>query len=353
MKKNNVKILVNVSLAIVCIALFLLLFISILFAFNQNVLAVILSVGLGLFIILVSNSIFHELGHAIIGVFSGLELYSIKFFCFLFVREKGKIKFKFDKSLGELGSTVLNPKTKEKVLKKYVASAMGGLGATFILLLAQILICSLTKNLIVYCALGITFPLTVYIFMVNLLPVFENNDGYLVYKYLSGGDEREIIENYFTLIAELFLGVEPCDVTPSLLIKYNGVSGYSANIRYLRYLAFIRSDEERALKELREISDLSAISNLNDEIFEELFFSAILLNDKRFIKANEQSALAVFEKPVRPQTYRIHGAYRIWSGEKDWAKLILKSGIEFCKDYAVKGLASSEKKYMELLIKNI
>ena len=268
-------------------------------------------------------------------------------------KSKNGLKLGFDKSSKELGETILNPKGTDKVLQKYVLSACGGLGATLLIMVAQVLICLLCNSLLVYCSLGITFPLTVYFFMINFLPVFENNDGYLIYKYLSGGEERVIIDNYFKAVSSLYSGVEPCDLDSSLLVRYDGINGYSVNIRYLRYLAYVKSDEERALKELREISDLSEISSLNDEIFEELFFNALLLNDKKFIKLHEAEAVAVFENAVRPQTYRVHASYRIWSGEKDWAKLILKSGIEFCKSYAVKGIAKSEEKYMKILLNNL
>ncbi|MBQ3235149.1 MAG: hypothetical protein IJA97_03210 [Clostridia bacterium] len=352
MRKNKIKLLINISLALACSALFILLLLSVINGYSDSVLKILISAGVGLIAVYLLNSILHELGHLIVGLSCGLKFYSIKFLWFLVKVVNGRITFSLERAV-ELGSTVLSPNGTDKVLNKYVLSACGGLGATLALMIVQVAVCLASKSLIAYSALGITFPLTVYFFMVNLLPVFENCDGYLVYKYLSGGKERAIIENYFKATALLFSGVEPSDLDSTLLMRYDGVRGYSANIRYLRYLAYVKNDEERALKELREISDLSEISNLNDEIFEELFFSAILLNDKKFIKANEQSALAVFERPARPQTYRIHASYRIWSGEKDWAKLILSSGIKFCDDYAVKGIAKSEKSYMQLMLKNV
>ncbi len=353
MKKNRLKILANICLIAICFALFALLFISLIGGYKTDALRITISVVSGLFLVFILNSILHELGHAILGVLSGLELYSIKFLFIEFTKDKGEYKFGFSKSQGELGSTILNPKSSKKVAKKYVVSACGGLGATFILLVFQVLVCLASSSLVLYSALGITFPLTVYFFMINLLPTYEKCDGYLVYKYLSGGEDRKIIENYFKATAQLFEGVEPSDLDSTLLVNYKGVSGYSANVRYLRYLAYVKNDEERALKELREISDLSEITNLNDEIFEEIFFSAVLMGDKKFIKAHESSATAVFENSSRPQTYRIHACYRIYNGEKDWAKLILESGIKFCEDYPVKGIAKSEKKYMEILLKNL
>lgn len=353
MKKNKLKLFASVSLIIICFALFLLLLLAVISGYSGAVWKILLSAGVGLIVVYLLNSIVHELGHLIVGVSCGLEFYSIKFLWLKLVKGENGLKFSFEKSMGELGFTALNPIGKDKIAKKYVSSAVGGLLATFAILIVQVVICLTAKSLILYCALGITLPLTVYYFMVNLLPIFENNDGYLVYKYLSGGKERLILENYFKAVALLYDGVEPSDLDSSLLVHYDGVSGYSANVRYLRYLAYVKNDEERALKELREMSDLSEISNLNDEIFEEIFFSAVLMNDKKFILKNEPFAVAVFEKPIRPQTFRIHASYRIWTGEKDWAKLILQSGIEFCKTYAVKGIAKSEEKYMALLLKNL
>ncbi len=353
MRRNRLKILANICIIAICIAIFALLFLSVISGYKTSALKISISVVSGVVIVLILNSILHELGHAIIGSLCGLELYSIKFLFVEFTKDKGYYKLGLSKTQGELGFTVLNPKSTDKVAKKYVLSACGGLGGTFLLLLFQVLVCLLSESLVLYSAFGVTFPLTVYFFMVNLLPIFERCDGYLVYKYLSGGEEKLIIENYFKATASLFNGVEPSDLDSTLLVNYKGTEGYSANIRYLRYLAYVKNDEERALKELREISDLSEISNLNDEIFEEIFFSAVLMEDRKFIKANEASMVAVFEKPSRPQTYRIHACYRIWNGEKDWAKLILESGIKFCDDYPVLGIAKSEKKYMEILLKNL
>lgn len=353
MKKLRIKQLVNVSIALLCIALFSLLFISVLSIINVSILKVVISTAIGLIATLLLNVIFHELGHLIAGVFSGLKFYSIQFLWLFFGYENGKFKVKLKSTAGELGSTELLPQNSENAFKNYVNSALGGLVVTFALIILQVVICLSVTSLEIYCALGITFPLTVYIFLINFFPTFENNDGYLVYKYMSGGKDKVVCENYYTAVAELKNGVEPSDLDSSLLLNYGGTSGYGAGIRYLRYLAYIKHDEESALKELREISDLSENQFLSDEIYEELFFSAILLNDIKYIKTREVSMMPLFEKSVRPQTYRIHASYRIFTGETDWAKLILQSGIEFCKTYAIKGVAKAEEKYMQAILSSL
>ncbi|MBE5744310.1 MAG: hypothetical protein E7358_06325 [Clostridiales bacterium] len=352
MKKLKIKQLVNFSIALLCIALFALLLVSAI-GVGVSTLRVLISSFLGLAVTLIINVILHELGHLIVGVFSGLKFYSIQILWLFIGNENGKFKVKLKGTKGEFGSTELLPQNKENVLKNYVYSALGGLIATFILILIQVAICLTVKSIEVYSGLGITFPLTVYIFLVNFFPMFENNDGYLVYKYMSDGNDKVVCENYYTATAELISGIEPRDLDSSLLVNYSQSSSYSAGIRYLRYLAYINHDEESALKELREISDISENALLSDEIYEELFFSAILLNDVRYIKTREQSMTAIFEKSERPQTFRIHASYRFFTGEVDWAKSILQGGIEFCKNYPIKGIAKAEEKYMQAMLDNL
>ncbi len=353
MKKLRINQLVNLSIALVCIALFALLFISAISSPKISILKAVISALIGLIATLILNVALHELGHLIAGVFSGLKFYSIQILWLFIGYENGKFKLKFKRMGGELGSTELLPQSTENVFKNYVNSALGGLVVTFALIVIQVVVCLTVNVLEIYCALGITFPLTIYIFLVNFFPMFENNDGYLVYKFMSGGKDKVVLENYYSALAELKNGIEPCNLDSSLLLNYGGNEGYGAGIRYLRYLAYIKNDEESALKELREISDLSNNSFLADEIYEELFFSAIILNDVRYVKTRESNMTPLFEKCVRPQTFRIHASYRVFNGEIDWAKSILQGGIEFCKTYAIKGIAKSEEKYMQAMLDSI
>lgn len=336
-----------------CVVLFAYLAVNLLSAYKNEAIKVILSVIIGVLITLLLNSVLHELGHVIAGLLCGLKFNSVQFFCLFIGIVKGKLKIKYKNSGGEIGVSELIPNSCEKVLEKYVISAFGGLIFTFILLTVQILICLLSKSLIAYAGLGITFPITAYIFLINLFPSFENNDGHLIYTYLSGGKNKNVCSNYYRAIALLYEGVEPSEIEPSLLIDYQLESEYSVGIRYLRYLAYIKSDEERAISELRKISDLSKFYSIREEVFEELFFSALTIGDDKFVKAYEQDAIKIFSKDERPQSFRAHAVYRIKNGELDWAKLILSSGIEFCKTYPIKGIAKSEQKYMEIMLNNL
>ena len=348
MKKKTVNLIINGLTACLCIVLFAYLSVNLLTGYISQALKVILSVIVGVLITLALNSIVHELGHVLSGLLCGLKVNSVQFY-FLFIgKDKGKFKVKIKSSGGEIGVTDLAPKSTQKVLEKYVISAIGGLVATLILLIVQVLICLLSKSLILYAGLGITFPITAYIFLINLFPNFAGNDGYLIYTYLQGGNPKRVCQNYYLATALLYQGVEP-----SLLIDYGVESEYSVGIRYLRYLAYLQSDEETAIKELRKISDLSKFSTAREEVFEELYFSALTIGDNKFVKAYEDYALSIFSKQERPQSFRAHAVYLIKNGEMDWAKLILNSGVEFCESYPVKGVAKSEKRYMQEILNNL
>lgn len=353
MKKSRLKLIINALTAGLCVILFAYLAISLLTADLSKALTILLSLIIGVIVTYLLNSIIHELGHLVVGLISGLKFSSIQFLWLYIGKEQGKIKIRLKNSNGEVGLTELIPTSKDKVLEKYVSSALGGLVASFLLLTAQIIIALFSKSLIVYAGLGVTFPITAYILLINAFPVFENNDGYFIYTYLQGGEIRQVCKNYYEATALLYSGVEPSELEPSLLIDYQVENEYSVGIRYLRYLAYLQSDEERAIKELRKISDLSKFTSIREEVFEELFFSALTIGDDKFVKTYEQDAVRIFEKENRPQSYRAHAVYRIKNGEIDWAKLILKSGIKFCDSYAVKGVAKAEKRYMELILNNL
>lgn len=352
MKKQRVKDIVNALTAFLCVALLVFLVVNLITIYPDKIIEIIISVLVGALATVILNSIIHELGHILFGAVSGLKVYSAQFLNLFIGTENGKFKIKFKRS-SELGETVLLPKNTNSVAKKFIISAVGGLLFSLLLIVCQVLIVLFVDNFIVEAGLGATFPITVYFFLVNLFPLFENNDGCLVYNYLAGGERKIVLENYYKCVALLVGGTEPSELDGALLLRYDGCDGYHAYIDYLRYLAYVKNDEERAIEELRKLSDLSRVAYLNNEIFEEMFFASIILKDDKFIKAHAEEVVEILSLQERPQSYRIHACYRIYNGESDWAKLILESGIKYCDSYLIKGIATAEKKYMEAMLNNL
>ena len=353
MKRHKVKDIVNGLTALLCVALLVFLVVNLITVYPDKIIEIIISVLVGAVVTIFINSVIHELGHVLFGAIAGLKVYSVQFLNLFIGIENGKFKIKFKPLASELGETVLLPKNTQNVAKKFVISSVGGLLFSLLLIIAQVLIVLLVDNAIIEAGLGATFPITAYVFLINLFPLFENNDGCLVYNYLAGGERKVVLENYYKCVALLVGGTEPSELDGALLLRYDGCDGYHAYIDYLRYLAYVKNDEESAIKELRKLSDLSKVAYLNDEIFEEMFFASIILNDDKFIKAHAEEAVEIVSLQERPQSYRIHASYRIYNGEGDWAKLILESGIKYCDTYAIKGIATAERKYMEAMLNNL
>lgn len=348
MKKFKLKSFLNVIIAVFCVLTFAFLLMSSLTE-SMDFARVIAYSVLGCLITLFANIFLHEIFHLIFGAFAGLKFSELQLF-FLNLKKKGKkIKFKFKGADGVFGYSLMATDNPDGAMKKYVVSSFGGLLISFLIIVSQVVVSLSVKDLFLVVAIGNTLPISVYIFLINLLPVFENNDGSLIYLYAMGGEKKATCENYFKAVALLNSGVEPSNLDSKYLIKSDADFTYGAKIAYLRYLAYITSDEEEAFKELYSLSDLSKHQDMYDEIFEEMFFSAILMDDKKFIKNNENYAIKIFENPIRPQTFRVHASYRVYTEELDWAKLIVDSGISFCEDYEVKGIAKAEKSYLELI----
>ena len=160
MKKQKVKNLIEIFVALLCVIVFAFLILDLLLAFDWS-LTVIASVVVGALVVVLANSILHELGHLVFGLASGLKFVSIKILWLFIGNKQGKLKVELQPSGGEVGYTILAPNGKNNTFKKYVISAFGGLLFTFIILILQIALCLFLKdNLIVYAGLGITFPIT-------------------------------------------------------------------------------------------------------------------------------------------------------------------------------------------------
>ncbi len=343
MKNKTLKLALFILVILLPLALYVYQFASFYKAYKNYATKIILFSLLGLVVTLVLASLIHELGHAIIGKVLGLSVSKITVLFFTVSFENG-IKISFNKPVN-FGETVLEPNKQENYSKKIVASALGGIIASLIYLVIGMFIVAFAKSMPVVLIFGITYHLSAYVLLVNLIPFSEENDGFLLFNYyLKGEEERKIIDNALNATAQIMSGVQPKDLDSRFLTEFEVKVGYySSLIKYYRYLAFLWRDEERSFKELFELSDLDKISySLYEDVYKELFYSSILLKDDNFVKNNKDVVIGYLEKEQSPIDYRVHATYRIYNGEKDWAKLIIDSGIKNLEKSKKYGNASYE-----------
>ncbi len=342
MKKKFFSKLLEWALTLSLLGLYAFMLVEVLTK-TENLIFTIGLCVLGLIITVFLSSLAHEIGHLIFGIFAGLKLYSIMVLFIKLTFKKGKFpKIQFVLPI-DFGSTDFLPKTREKYYKKICVSALGGLIFSALYLIMGVTFIYV-GNYFTYLAFGITFPITAYIILVNLIPFDESSDGYLLFSAISGGQIKRIIDNCLTAIADITLGIQPKDLDSRLLAEFTkDCNAYSVRVIYLRYLAYFRRDRERAVKELISICDSQ---KLNEEfyilIFKELFYDALLKKDDDYIKANQEEAVNYLSYEMHASDYRIHATYRAYIGDKDWAKLIIKSGEENLENFIEKGIAIAE-----------
>ena len=350
MKSEKLKILLWGVVLAMTLGAFLIHFISILVAYYHMWAQVLLYSFLGLAITAFLAPLCHELGHVIVGLFCGFRLvsFSIGFLRFSFYK-KFKVSFI---GFHDFGETIMLPTTPKNYPEKLRATTIAGLIVSVIYMLVGMGIVFLSRNFYVVLLFGISYHLSAYVLLVNVLPFREDNDGALLISYyVKGGIYSELVENVQNAQAEIMCGIEPKDVSSHLLMEFApSYDYYSVLLKYYRYIAFLWRDEETAFKELFQISDLDRVpDSLYETIYKELFFASIVRQDEAFILNHEEIVIGYLEKEESPSDYRIHSAYRLYKGDTKWANLIIESGLKNLGDDT--GIEKYEKRLL-LAMKN-
>ena len=151
------------------------------------------------------------------------------------------------------------------------------------------------------------------------------------------------------------LGEEPKNLSGKLLSTYDtNYSLSSVKIIYLRYLSLLESNEEKAFLELEKISNLEMLPpSIYHDILKELFFIAILKGDNEFIVEYGDYVIDLLSREDSPVNYRIHACYRLYKGDKAWAKAIINGGLDSLSKFAERGLALTEKRYLLSLMQEM
>ncbi len=329
MNGKRLKIIMFSTLIIVTLTAYLAHFISFMIAYSDRWAEVLLYSFLGIALTLFLAPLAHELGHLTVGLFCGFRVVS---FTFLFIKFQFYKKFKI--SLVKpyaFGETALMPKTSNDYPKRLRATTMGGVIFSVAYMLLGMMVVFLSTDLRLVLLFGISYHISTYVLLLNVLPFKSDSDGVILFSYsLKGGVYLEMMNNVLSAEAEVMCGVEPKDLSAKLLTEFQvSYDYYSVMLKYLRYIAFLWRDEESAFKELFDISDLDQIpESLYETVYKELFFASVVRGDEAFVKAHEEIVVGYLEGDDSPSNYRIHAAYRAYRGDGEWAKIIISSGLK-------------------------
>ena len=348
MKSKKLKILTFVAILIITFGAYLLHLIGFIFAYQDSFYKVILFALLGVVITFILAPLFHEIGHLIFGLCSGLKLvsFSIYFIKLIFYK---KFSIYLEKNYA-FGETVFIPKSPNDYPKKLKITTVGGLLFSAIYMLLGMVIVFLSKDLFLAITFGLSYHISAYILLINLIPFKSDSDGALLLSFANkNGVYEEMLNNVLSLQAEIMCGTEPKDVSARYLTEFQlSYDYYSVLLKYFRYIAFLWRDEESAFKELFDISDLNKVpDSLYETIYKELFFASIVRGDNAFIKANEDVAIGYLENTESPSNFRIHSAYRQYKGDTEWANIIIETGLKTLGED--NGLEKYEKRLLALM----
>ncbi|MBQ5926301.1 MAG: hypothetical protein IIX01_00055 [Clostridia bacterium] len=148
----------------------------------------------GLFLGLAFTPFFHEIGHFLAGKSQKMQLKYLKFFIFRFMERDGKIRFSFSSPFSA-EETQMIPKSHENMLERAKIYTLGGLifgGVSILVLSAGAIVCLWLKTPVAFAFLT-ALPYGVYLFMLNIIPVYYagGKTDMLVYCGLKKGKREE------------------------------------------------------------------------------------------------------------------------------------------------------------------
>lgn len=350
MKKKVGKTIANILIAALCVAIFAFYEAKAFQAFEKKWLVCLLSV-IGLAIAYVVYPVIHELGHVVFGKFAGLRTGAICAGIFCVDYSSGTPSFSLRAPTADFGYTVMLPTDKSGYPSKYAVSAAGGLAFSLLTIIVGLTFAvNFTGSVYVFCLIAAPYPLALYILLVNMFPFSDDSDGTVIYKTLTESRNSDFFRA-LDAVAAVELGAMPKDLTPSLIVKRSDESDkYGKILAYLRYLSLLYTDTDGAL---RTLSGIDENGYLGAEIEKEKFFAAIIGGDDKYLKRNENAVLPLISTEKSPSDFRIHAAYRIYMKEYDWAKLVIKGGLNFLNGHRKNGISYQEKEYLENMYKEL
>lgn len=314
MENNKKGSLINLLPAILCFLYFATLTTLALVFFKEHTLSVILFILLGLVVHYVFAVIFHELGHVIAAKTQKMQVVYVNFGLFSYDKSQKKLRLFtfFGKNAGE--SKFLPTKKVNDIQLKTIT--YGGLIGSLVYILICTLILSFVKNYITVALFGAGQTLSLYLFVVNLLPLGKSHDGSLISadsEYLKAVAACAEVQR---LIINGEIPSEPNDI----------IDNNQPIARYFHYLFLaVNGNKEGALSSL---TNLNCNDTFTDDeynlIFPELLFKACIQNALE--EQQKQQAYDYFsDEHKNINALRAHYFYCLFIGETAWAQILCES----------------------------
>lgn len=217
-RKSNVVF--NIIIYAVTIALFILVT-AVGQRYGDNFWQIVFLLFAGSILAIMVSTLFHELGHLIIGKSKKFLFNSMVVWFFKWYKKGKKTKFCFTLPTGEAGYTEIIPTNDQTVVEDYKKVIVGGLICSLIPAIIGIVPLFLVSlPMWAFCLWAMLLPMGVYSFLDNALPIFsdgEKSDGYLLKSLKNQDDSGVVFANLLKYQALICQGKTPSEINPDLL----------------------------------------------------------------------------------------------------------------------------------------
>ncbi len=229
---------------------------------DLRILYLILGIILALFI----NTLFHELGHLILGKVNGFSLISISVWFFKWTKNSNKTTFSFILPSEESGATEMIPKSKDNIEKHYRAYTFGGILFSFILFIisiAFVLLYSFLPQWTFFLFAGF-LPVSAYYFFGSILPMESDcvkNDG-AIFWGIGKDDSIKVSINLLLIHSYLYNGISPSNIPENLYFDLPQIREDDLNFILLlnaRYYYYL--DKEDFINAKKQIDRLLSLED--------------------------------------------------------------------------------------------
>ncbi len=308
----------------------------------------------------------HEFGHFLVGKMNGFAFSCMQVLFFKWEKVGKSVQFNFAMIGEQAGFTEMIPTKAEGVEKAFKRMTIGGIIASFIVMIIGIPSLFLTAHLSIWLFSIWSMFLTIgaYFFFGTVLPVSEArtlNDGAVVYHLNKKTDSSKVMVNLLKIQAELYNGKTPSQVDESLYFDLPQLPEDDLNFALLlnaRYSFYLdKNDYENAIK---TTDRLISLEEYLPKSFYTVFMVDALYNACTFNFDEERADDIMYEIDKYINTVnnatnvRVKLAYLLnVIQETEGADIFFKKAYKEADKCQIKGLGIMERKLLDDLKQKI
>lgn len=302
-----------------------------------------LYVCLGMITHYVLSSVFHEVGHLLVGKLRKMVFVQGKILFLNFYRKGKKLKVGLCYPF-ETGEISMVSRNVNEVGKDLVLLSLAGNLFTFLYLVICLALGVIIKGYLGWYFFALASVSTAYTLIINLIPLAENGDGALLFGLLKGNEKYKSALSLAVVDAYLYSGVSPSGIPDDALYASNGC--YSQRVELVKLLKLIDSSKmERAYVYSGELLT-RCDGDIKRRVLKERFFLAVIMSLSEEVEKLKEEVLPLLDEGGI-EDMRISYYYRLYTKESEWANLIKGSAQKGLESEFFKGIMLMEKKLLD------